>query len=180
LLVLLPDFGEFRADSLITGRVSEVLTLTSVVWCGKNMELARKGRKILLVDDEPDIAMAFKLALQDAGYIVDTSLDPIIALSKFKSSSYDLVILDIKMPKLNGFELYAEMRKADNKVKVCFITAGEMFYDKVRNKKEEDAEQYCKLDTQRFIQKPISNIDLVRSINRIIIPKEYPDILQKT
>jgi two-component system, OmpR family, response regulator ChvI len=151
-----------------------------VVWCGKNLVLARKGRKLLLVDDEPDIAMAFKLALQDAGYIVDTSLDPLIALSKFKSSSYDLVILDIKMPKLNGFELYAEMRKADNKVKVCFITAGEMFYDKVRNKKEEDAEQYCKLDTQRFIQKPISNIDLVRSINRIIIPKEYPDILQKT
>jgi two-component system, OmpR family, response regulator ChvI len=144
------------------------------------MESARKGSEILLVDDEPDIAMAFKLALQDAGYIVDTYLDPLTALSKFKSSSYDLVILDIKMPKLNGFELYAEMRKADNKVKVCFITAGEMFYDKVRNKKEEDAEQYCKLDTQRFIQKPISNIDLVRSINRIIIPKEYPDILQKT
>jgi DNA-binding response OmpR family regulator len=124
--------------------------------------------------------MAFKLALQDAGYIIDTYLDPLMALSKFKSTSYDLVILDIKMPKLNGFELYAEMRKVDNKVKVCFITAGEMFYDKFRNKKGEEGEQYCKLDTQRFLQKPISNIELVRRINRIIIPKEYPDILQKT
>jgi DNA-binding response OmpR family regulator len=114
------------------------------------MESARIGSKILLVDDEPDIAMAFKLALQDAGYIVDTYLDPLIAMSKFKSSSYDLIILDIKMPKLNGFELYAEMRKVDNKVKVCFITAGEMFYDKFRNKKGEEGEQYCKLDTQRF------------------------------
>jgi DNA-binding response OmpR family regulator len=144
------------------------------------MESARKGSEILLVDDEPDIAMAFKLALQDAGYIVDTYLDPLTALSKFKSSSYDLVILDIKMSKLNGFELYAEMRKVDNKVKVCFITAGEMFYDKVRNKKGEGGEQYCKLDTQRFLQKPISNIELVRRINRIIIPKEYQDIVQKT
>jgi DNA-binding response OmpR family regulator len=144
------------------------------------MESARKGSKILLVDDEPDIAMAFKLALQDAGYIVDTSLDPLIALSRFKSSSYDLVILDIKMPKLNGFELYAEMRKLDNKVKVCFITAGEMFYDEVRKKIGEEGEQYCKLDTRRFLQKPISNVELVRRINRIIIPKENLDILQKT
>ena len=103
-----------------------------------------------------------------------------MALSKFKSSSYDLIILDIKVPKLNGFELYAEMRKVDNKVKVCFITAGEMFYGKVRNKKGEEGEQYCKLDTQRFLQKPISNIEFVRIINRIIIPKEYPDILPKT
>lgn len=144
------------------------------------MESAIKRSKILLVDDEPDIAMAFKLALQDAGYIVDTYLDPLMALSKFNSSCYDLIILDIKMPKLNGFELYSEMRKVDNKVKVCFITAGEMFYDKVRNKKGEESEQYCKLDTQRFLQKPISNMELVRRINRIIIPKEYPDILQKT
>ena len=144
------------------------------------MGSARKGSEILLVDDEPDIAMAFKLALQDAGYIVDTYLDPLIAMSKFKSSSYDLRILDIKILKLNGFELYAEMRKIDNKVKVCLITAGEMFYDKFRNKKGEEGEQYCKLDTQRFLQKPISNIELVRRINRIIIPKEYPDILQKT
>jgi DNA-binding response OmpR family regulator len=143
------------------------------------MESARKGSEILLVGDEPDIAMAFKLALQDAGYIVDTYLDPLTALSKFRTTSYDLVILVIKMPKLNGFELYAEIRKVDNKVKVCFITAGEMFYDKVRNKKGEEGEQYCKLDTQRFLQKPISNIELVRRINRIIIPKEYPDILQE-
>ena len=114
------------------------------------MESAIKRSKILLVDDEPDIAMAFKLALQDAGYIVDTYLDPLMALSKFNSSCYDLIILDIKMPKLNGFELYSEMRKVDNKVKVCFITAGEMFYDKVRNKKGEEGEQYCKLDTSGF------------------------------
>ena len=112
------------------------------------MESARIGSKILLVDDEPDIAMAFKLALQDAGYIVDTYLDPLIAMSKFKSSSYDLIILDIKMPKLNGFELYAEMRKIDKQAKFCFITAGEMYYDKVRVEEE----QYCKLDTERFLQ----------------------------
>ena len=78
-------------------------------WCNAtkvryDMESARKGNKILLVDDEPDIVMAFKLTLESAGFIVDTHEDPLTALSKFKPSYYDLVILDIKMPKMNGFE----------------------------------------------------------------------------
>ena len=62
---------------------------------------------------------------------------------------------------------YAEMRKIDNQTKFCFITAGEMCYDKVR----EEEEQYCKLDTERFLQKPISNTDLVNRIYKIMTPK---------
>ncbi len=137
------------------------------------MESARKGNKILLVDDEPDIMMAFKLTLESAGFIVDTHEDPLTALSKFKPRHYDLVILDIRMPKMNGFELYAEMQKIDNQVKVCFITAGEMRYDKVGKGKlkedEEEEEQYCGLNTERFLQKPISNADLVKRINKIMM-----------
>jgi len=60
----------------------------------------------------------------------------LIALSKFKPIYYDLFILDIKMPKMNGFELYTEIEKIDNQVKVCFITAGEMYYNEVRKGKE--------------------------------------------
>jgi two-component system, OmpR family, response regulator ChvI len=78
------------------------------------MESARKGNKILLVDDEPDITMAFKAILQEVGFIVDAYEDPLVALTKFKPHFYDLVILDIKMVKMNGFELYAEMLKRDN------------------------------------------------------------------
>jgi CheY-like chemotaxis protein len=139
---------------------------------------ATKGNKVLLVDDEPDIMMAFKLTLESAGFIVDTYQDPLLALSRFKPS-YNLVILDIKMPKMNGFELYSEMRKRDEQVKVCFITAGEMYYDDIRNEKREESEeeeQYCKLDRERFLQKPISNADIVKRINKIMMLNLSPNI----
>ena len=67
------------------------------------------------------------------------------------------------------------MRKIDNQAKFCFITAGEMYYDKVR-----EEEQYCKLDTERFLQKPISNTDLVNRIYKIMTPSNNPDIFQNT
>jgi DNA-binding response OmpR family regulator len=137
------------------------------------VELATKGSRILLVDDEPDITITFKITLESAGFIVHTYHDPLISLSKFKPGYYDLVILDIKMQKMNGFELYAEMRKVDNQVKFCFITAGEMYYDEVR---KEEEELYCKLDTERFLQKPISNDDLVKRINKIMVPNKGLDI----
>lgn len=141
------------------------------------MESARKGNKILLVDDEPDITMTFKAILQEVGFIVDTYEDPLIALSKFKPHFYDLVVLDIKMAKMNGFELYVEMQKRDSQVKVCFVTAGEMYYNEVR--KDEEEEHYCKLDTRRFIQKPVSNTDLVKRIEKLLMPSQSPNIRNK-
>lgn len=134
------------------------------------MSSIRKEKRILVVDDEPDITIAFKLALEGAGFVVDTNQDPLVALSKFTPTSYDLVILDIRMPGMNGFELHEEMRKVDPQVLVCFITAGELYYDEVRgNGKEKKEEgQYCKLDGDRFLHKPISNEDLVKRIEKII------------
>jgi CheY-like chemotaxis protein len=145
------------------------------------MNSVRNQNKILLVDDEPDITMAFRLILEKAGFIVETYQDPIAALSEFKPNSYDLVILDIKMSKMNGFELHTEMRKVDQQVKACFITAGEMYYDELRNgepKEIEKDEQYCKLDSERFLQKPISNVDLVKKIEKIMAPRESLGIAQ--
>jgi DNA-binding response OmpR family regulator len=134
------------------------------------MKSIRKEKRVLVVDDEPDITIAFKLALEEAGFSVDTSQDPFVTLSKFTPNSYDLVILDIRMPGMNGFELHEEMRKVDPQVLVCFISAGELYYDEVRgNEKEKKEEgQYCKLDGERFLQKPISNVDLVKRIEKII------------
>src|ERR671930_2278617 len=120
------------------------------------MMLARKRNRILLVDDETDITTLFKIALEDAGFIVHAYNDPLIALSEFKPGYYDLAILDIKMQEMSGFELYAKMRKVDNQVKFCFITAGEMYYDEVRKAKrdEEKAERYCEFNKDRFFPKP--------------------------
>ena len=102
------------------------------------------------------------MALEYHGYKVDSFNDPQEALSKFKPGSYDLIILDIKMPKMDGFELYHEIKKKDNNAKVCFLTASELYYEEFRK------EEYCALDRNLFIQKPIDNEDLVKEINKML------------
>jgi DNA-binding response OmpR family regulator len=70
--------------------------------------------RILVVDDEPDITLSLKLGLEDNGFEVDTYNDPLQVLSNFKSNSYDLLLLDIKMPHMNGFELYKKYNRPKN------------------------------------------------------------------
>lgn len=83
-----------------------------------------KKAKILIVDDDRDITNSFSLCLEDSGlFEVNTYNDSVEALSNFKADSYDLVLLDIKMPKMNGFELCEKMKGVDSKVKVCYISA---------------------------------------------------------
>jgi PleD family two-component response regulator len=65
----------------------------------------RRSKRILVVDDEHDICMVYQIVLQDAGYECISYIDPVKALKEFRPTYYDLVILDIKMPVLNGFEL---------------------------------------------------------------------------
>jgi DNA-binding response OmpR family regulator len=121
-----------------------------------------ENNRILVVDDEPDLTQVSTLALEYYGYKVDSFNDPQEALSKFKPGSYDLIILDIKMPKMDGFELYHEIKKKDNNAKVCFLTASELYYEEFRKK------EYCALDRNLFIQKPIDNEDLVKQINKML------------
>jgi len=89
----------------------------------------RVMNRILIVDDETDINLLFKIVLEDRGFKVDTFDDPIAALENYRDGLYDLLILDIKMPRMHGFELYRNIREIDNKVKVCFLTASEMYYE---------------------------------------------------
>jgi DNA-binding response OmpR family regulator len=120
------------------------------------------NKRILVVDDEPDLTQVSTLALEYHGFKVDSFNDPQEALSKFKPGSYDLIILDIKMPKMDGFELYHEIKKKDDNAKVCFLTASELYYEEFRK------EEYCALDRNLFIQKPIDNEDLVKQINKML------------
>ena len=136
------------------------------------MDLTRKEKKILLVDDDPDITIVFKLALEDSGFIVDTYQDPSVALSKFKPNSYGLVILDIRMPGMNGFELHKELQKIDPQLIFCFISADAIYYDEVISRagdKRGKEEQYSTLNRERFLQKPISNVDLVKRIDEMMM-----------
>ena len=111
------------------------------------------------MDDEPSITLAFKKGLENDGFEVDTFTDPSSALLNFKPNSYDLLLLDVKMPKMNGFELYQEMEKIDNKVKVCFITAFEVYYEALR-------EVFPNVEIGCFIRKPIEIDELVKRINK--------------
>src|SRR4051812_36870942 len=95
----------------------------------------KREKKILVVDDEPDNISVFSIGLEDEGFIVDTFTDPQLALSAFKAETYDLLILDIKMPNMNGFELYEKVKKIDNKLKVCFLTAfGEGYHEEFKRR----------------------------------------------
>jgi DNA-binding response OmpR family regulator len=118
--------------------------------------------KILIVDDEADLTQVYSLVLEYHGFKVDSFNDPLAALAKFEPGLYDLVILDIKMPKMGGFELYHEIKKKDNNSKVCFLTASELYYEEFRKK------GYRALDRNLFLRKPIENEELVKEINKMI------------
>jgi len=115
-------------------------------------------KTVLIVDDEPDVKLALKIALEENGFEVDAFDDPIMALDNFKKGVYNLLILDIKMPKMHGFELYREIRKIDSHVKICFLTAGEMYYGAYADIFNEN----------QFIRKPIENKELINRVNEII------------
>jgi CheY-like chemotaxis protein len=122
-----------------------------------------KTKRIMLVEDEDDIVLLFKMILEsDAGLKVDSFTDPFAALNNFRSGLYDLILIDIALPKMNGFELYKKIRKLDNKVKICFLTAGEMYYEEVRKQVFPELEANC------FIRKPITNEDLIQKVKDIL------------
>ncbi|HEX2408307.1 MAG TPA: response regulator [Nitrososphaeraceae archaeon] len=80
-------------------------------------------RKILIIDDDPDINNLFKLFLEYDGYKVNAYMDPLDALYAFRKNTFDLVLLDLKMPKMSGMLLYHKLRNLDPNLLFCFITA---------------------------------------------------------
>jgi DNA-binding response OmpR family regulator len=125
------------------------------------MKRNNNNNRILLVDNEPDIALAFKIGLEDNGFVVDAFNDPQLASANFKDGLYDLLLLDIKMPKMTGIEFYQRMTEIDKKVKVCFITASEIhYYEKITK------ELLPTLRARRLIRKPIKIEDLVKHLKQ--------------
>jgi CheY-like chemotaxis protein len=122
-------------------------------------------KRILIVDDHPDIILTFKKGLEaeneySSGKIffqVYAYDDPLLALSEFKPNFYDLLLVDVNMPKVNGFEFSEKILKLDLNVRVCYISAGEMNVEALR-------EQYPSLSIGCFIKKPVSIENLVRRV----------------
>jgi DNA-binding response OmpR family regulator len=115
--------------------------------------------RILIVDDEDDINLLFKMVLEDNGFKVDTFNDPLVALQNFTAGSFDLLLLDMLMPKMNGFELYQKIRMIDDKVKICLLTASGINHEEFKKKADSIATtENC------FIIKPIENEELIKRV----------------
>jgi DNA-binding response OmpR family regulator len=112
----------------------------------------------LVIDDELDICIMLKVVLEQNGLIVDYYNNPILALNEFKPNFYDLIILDIQMPDINGMQLYREIRKRDNKVKICFLTGSETLFDIA----------YKFTSVYTFITKPVENKELIKIVNDVL------------
>ena len=113
--------------------------------------------RILIVDDDMDACVFYKTCLEDGGFQVVIYNDPLKALSSFKPRYYDLILIVIRMPKMNGFDLYTRIRNIDQQTKMCFITAFEEYYIYLK-------EQFPKLDAQCFIKKPVKADELIARI----------------
>ena len=110
------------------------------------------------MDDELDICLVLKIVLEKTGFLVDYFYNPVRAIDEFKSNFYDLIILDVQMPNINGLQLYREIKKRDVKAKICFLTASEYIFD--------IADKFKPVYT--FIRKPIQNNDLIRIVNDLL------------
>ncbi|MGC2575423.1 MAG: response regulator [Candidatus Nitrosopolaris sp.] len=123
----------------------------------------RFWKRILIVDDEKDITLAFKLGIEDSNsdtnrkIEVYTSNDPVVALSEFKPNFYDLLLVDINMPQMNGFQLCEKILAIDINVKVCFMSSGKINREAVR-------EIYPSLSLGCFIRKPVTIDYLIKRI----------------
>jgi CheY-like chemotaxis protein len=125
-------------------------------------QTAVSRKRVLLVDDEPDICMVYQIVLEDAGFECKSYTDPVKALQEFKPYIYDLILLDIKMPVLNGFELCKKIIELDTTVHIIFITASEEYYEQFR------AQHYPELGKIKYIQKPVANDELVQIVDMVI------------
>jgi len=128
---------------------------------------ARGQIKLLVVDDEPDVISSFKMGLEMYGYTVDAYTDPEEALANFRPSTYHLLLLDINMPKMDGFKLFQQIEKKDPKARVCFVTAYETYFEAFR-------EIFPDLDIGSFVRKPISIENLAKQIETRVLEAKPP------
>ncbi|MGB6590204.1 MAG: response regulator [Candidatus Nitrosopolaris sp.] len=117
---------------------------------------------ILVVDDEPDVCFVLEKVLGENGFVVNSYENPLLALEGFMARTYNLVILDVKMSEINGFDLYREIKRLDKKANVCFLTAREKCNGAY-------SDIFSSLPANCFIRKPIENEELVRRINENIL-----------
>jgi DNA-binding response OmpR family regulator len=122
-------------------------------------------KRILIVDDDPDTTFTFKKAFEEANRIggsktsfqVDAYIDPLVALLEFKPNHYDIILVDINMFEMNGFDFFMRILELDANPRVCFMSSGLINQDALK-------EQYPSLSIGCFIKKPITMENLIRKV----------------
>jgi CheY-like chemotaxis protein len=133
------------------------------VWREQQLVSCKRTKRILVVDDEYDTNLTLKVVLEESGFKVDSFTDPLATLQNFKTGVYDLALIDVRMPVMNGFGLYNEIRKLDIKVKICFLTAvDDTYYESFKK------QAYPNYDENCILRKPIENELLIKQIKSII------------
>lgn len=122
-------------------------------------------KKILIIDDNEDVANVLRLGLKTHGFECDAYTDPVKAVRDFKPSTYDLVLCDIKMPRMNGFHVFRELRQRDDSVTIYFLTSFEIY-------ETEFSSLFLEVKVQRFLKKPISISDLVKEVRQVLVTVE--------
>jgi DNA-binding response OmpR family regulator len=128
----------------------------------ESIQQVQKNKRILLVDDEHDLNVTIRIVLEENGFKVDSFTDPSQALENFTAGLYDLVILDVKLPGMNGFSLYTKIKKLDDKVRICFLTAADKAY--YENLKK----HYSSINENCVIHKPVDNESLLELIKSVL------------
>jgi CheY-like chemotaxis protein len=134
--------------------------------------LAQVNKRILIVDDEKDVGRTFKMILENYGFEIDFFTDPAMALETFKPNLYHLIILDIRMAEINGFELYDKLKSRDPNIKTLFITA----LNSVEPYNTRNSKVYPLSGVRHFIKKPVSSEDLLGQVYSMLVRQElYED-----
>jgi DNA-binding response OmpR family regulator len=121
------------------------------------------NKKVLIIDDEPDIVLTLSVALEHNGFSTDSYSDSILAYKNFRAGVYDLVLLDIKMPNVDGFQLYQKIKRTDSRVKICFLTASEFYDEEIRKEQGFDG-----FNEEVFLRKPVEIACLIDTIRPLL------------
>jgi two-component system response regulator ChvI len=121
------------------------------------------NKRVLIIDDEPDIILTLRMALEQNGFRTDSYSDSILAYKNFRAGIYDLVLLDIKMPNVDGFQLYQKIKRTDSRVKICFLTASEFYDEEIR--KQQGFEGF---NEELFLRKPVEIACLIDTIRPLM------------
>jgi DNA-binding NtrC family response regulator len=113
---------------------------------------------VLMVDDEHDITTVVSRGLEQRGFRITIFNNPVEALNHFKPQTFDIVLLDIRMPQMTGFELARAIWKTDENAKICFMTSFEIY-------EQEAAAVFPSLRTPCFLRKPMSLDQLAKHIH---------------